>query len=340
MSFNGLIAVEMRILITGATGYVGTNLVDSLWRRGNLLRVLALPGTVGAFGTRERIEVITGDLSLMDVLRRAVADVDTVYHLAALLPGARAETLRSVNVAGTENVLAACLAARVRRLVYVSSVSVYASAPRGFPVAEDYPLRAHGNAAYREYAQSKIDAERILLRPRIRSELEHVIIRAPAVYGPRARWVERLLLRILVSPGAALRAARRSPVMQWVYVSDLVHGLVLGGADLAAANQVFNIAGGEYTGLARVTGVVAKLLAGSRREEGASAVLRQLPACNELKWDIRKAADVLGYTPQVTLDDGLARVLLSLRTVPVPVAAGNRWDSAVALPVRLATGVN
>src|SRR5882724_6256765 len=238
-------AAAMRMLLTGATGYIGRHLVESLLGRGAALRVLALPGTEHDVPYRDRVEVVTGELSHVDVLRQAALGMEIVYHLAAQLPGTRGATLRSVNVDGTRNVVDACVAMRPRRLILMSSVAVYAPALSGVPVAEDQPLEAHGSLAYRDYAQSKIDAERLLQKSCVRHGLDHVIVRAPAVYGPHAQWIERALLRILASPLTALRKARNSPSMQWIYVNDLVQGLMLAGTVPSAANGVFNVAGGE-----------------------------------------------------------------------------------------------
>jgi nucleoside-diphosphate-sugar epimerase len=127
--------------------------------------------------------------------------------------------------------------------------------------------------------------------------------------------------------------------MQWVYVSDLVNGLVLGGTAAAARNQIFNIAGGESTGLGRVIEIIAEILAGHQREAWSWAGLHRMVPSEELKWSIRKAIDILGYTPQVTLGDGLARVLQSLRTT-APDFRGNRPDLTIGLPVRRATNAS
>src|SRR5687767_1804624 len=142
---------SMRVLLTGATGFVGTEVLEQLLDRGDEVRVLALPETVERLRDREHVEVVAGSLSDPGALDEAARNVEVVYHLAAIhLSALRASVspgdLRIVNVEGTGHLLRACAANAVRRVVFTSSAAVYNAAPWPFmwPIHETFPLRTTG----------------------------------------------------------------------------------------------------------------------------------------------------------------------------------------------------
>ena len=236
----------MRVLLTGATGLIGPHVLERLVARGDFVRVLTLPDTLEKVQDHDRVEVVVGSLGDRDLLAEAAEGVEVVYHIGALMNSECRDLVR-VNLHGTDNLLEASLAREVKRVVFTSSMAVYSPSPLPsmWPIIEDSPLKAHGGDNLRNYGQSKIDGEKLIFRFHRNHKLEYVILRAPAVYGPEAAWVVQLLQQLMSNPWQVLSPGARSYHMQWVHVDDLAEGIVLAGTRLAAANNIFNIAGDE-----------------------------------------------------------------------------------------------
>lgn len=167
------------LLITGATGFIGSHFVEALARRGITARALVRATSDRSMLERFGMEWAIGDLGDSLALRRAVADVGTVVHLAAATRALRTAGFQEVNTAGTLRLIEAMEAeGSGRRMVYLSSLAA-AGPSQGGPVGpehEDRPLTTYG--------RSKLEGERILLG---RPGVEGVVLRPPAVYGPRDR---------------------------------------------------------------------------------------------------------------------------------------------------------
>jgi dihydroflavonol-4-reductase len=165
----------MTVVVTGATGHVGANLVRMLLERGDAVRVLVRDRVAPIEGLE--LERIRGDVRDPDSLRRALAGADVVYHCAAVISidGDRKGLVPAVNVGGARNVAEAALACGVRRMVHVSSVHAFESEPLDRPLDEtrervsrrDRPAydrsKAAGEAAVREVVAKGLDA--VILHP-------------------------------------------------------------------------------------------------------------------------------------------------------------------------------
>src|SRR5262245_45273603 len=183
----------MTVLLTGPTGAVGQYVIEQGLVRGLKLRVLALPETMHRVPQRNQLEIIPGDLGNDDAIAEAVRDIDTIFHTAVLSPPpARSiEEMTSVNTHGTRRLLEAS-AGRIRRFVFVSSVTVYTPhrTPDTWPVRAEAPRLAHGNAQLTAYGQSLIDAEDLVFEASKRYGMEYTIIRPTVVCGRSARFAE------------------------------------------------------------------------------------------------------------------------------------------------------
>jgi nucleoside-diphosphate-sugar epimerase len=303
----------MRVLVTGATGLTGRHVLEQLLARGDSVRALVLPETIERMRYRDQVEVALGSLADEEVLKRATVDVEVVYHLAQLspAPGNKVDDLIETNVNGTENLLRACAdSGAVRRFVFQSSVQVYSPhpLPRMWPVKEDAVRRAHGVEHMKNYGQSKIEAEDIIVDFHSRFNLEYVILRPATIYGPGDRAVEQLLLQLVQNPRAAFSYDAQWGGMQWVYVGDLAQAILQAGTRPDAANHMFTIAGGELMTTRSVVAALRELMQPPQqrraRQFRASKGQHQL-----IRYDLTKAESLLGYVPQVTLKDGLEKVL-------------------------------
>ncbi len=212
----------MKVLVTGATGFVGSHLIDTLLARGHdvtaLVRSPARAAPLAARGVR----LVTGDLAARDALRDATADQQAVIHAAAVTGAPDEATFLAANRDGTANVVeAAVRAGSVERLVLVSSGAAGGPAAKGAPRTGHEPDRP-----VTMYGRSKLAAEAVLRD----AAVPWTILRPPAVYGPRD--LDGFL--------PVFRAARRlglAPVFgDGTQELSLVHAADLAAACLAAAS--------------------------------------------------------------------------------------------------------
>ena len=218
-----------KVLITGGAGSLGRELTASLTRFGHRVRVFDLPSCdFTPFGGMARAEILKGDIRDLDRVRRAVSDVDAVVHLAALLPPAserNRDLTMTVNVGGTENVVEALqLESPGAHLIFSSSVSVY-----GDTTGEEPPIRvSHSQSALDLYAESKIEAERVvLLGAPLHTILRISGISVPAFLEPPAVW-----------------PFMRDQRIEFVCRTDVVGALSACVGAVDAEGKVFNVAGG------------------------------------------------------------------------------------------------
>lgn len=164
----------MKVLVTGATGKVGSRLARRLAQRGDHVRALVRDASRAAELRAADVELAVGDLLDVDSLRAAVRGVDAVVHCAAFFRGATAEQAHAVNDVGTRHLADAARATSVKRFVFTSTGLVYGS-NGGRLAREDDPC-----APTAAYPQSKLAAERFLLA---REGLDVRVLRLPFVYG-------------------------------------------------------------------------------------------------------------------------------------------------------------
>ena len=170
-------------LVTGATGHIGNVLVKKLLAQGGKVRALLLPGEDPAPLAALDVEQVEGNVLDYQALASAFEGVHNVYHLAgiiSIMPG-EDELMQVVNVLGTRNVIQAARAARIRRLVYTSSIHAISRVPHGVDIDERLPYDPHN--PYGEYDRSKARASLEVLQAAGR-ELDAVVVCPTGVIGP------------------------------------------------------------------------------------------------------------------------------------------------------------
>lgn len=211
--------MRRRTLITGATGFVGSHLVQRLTSQGWQVGALVRATSDTRLLRRHHVELHPGDLSDEEAIRRAVDGVDVVFHLAATTFARSEQDFVRANVEGTRRLVEAITSAASppRRLVYLSSYAACGPADDGRARAVDDPP-----APLTAYGRSKLAGE-ALVRPLEARGVEVVILRAPAVYGPR----DRALLSYfrLVRWGLAPSPAGAGERLHLIYVCDLAAAL-------------------------------------------------------------------------------------------------------------------
>src|SRR5260370_41624078 len=183
--------ISKKILVTGATGFIGSHLVELLVARGHCVRAFAHYRSQGVEGhlsqvarqQESNLEIVVGDVADYGRVRSLMDGVDTVYHLAALIAIPYSylapESYFRVNALGALNFAKACLESGVRRLIHTSTSEVYGTA-RYQPIDEEHPLQAQS-----PYAASKIAADKIMESFYLSFGLPVVVMRPFNSYVPR-----------------------------------------------------------------------------------------------------------------------------------------------------------
>jgi nucleoside-diphosphate-sugar epimerase len=314
------------ILATGGNGFVGRHLVSALQNRGDRVRVLALPGEDAGWLEQRGVAVHRGDVRVPESLAEPVRGVDAVLHLAAMMDVWRPiADYRAVNVTGTENIARAALRAGVRRFVHMSSSSVYGMA-LGHPADESFPLAPFPDP----YPVTKAEGDLAVQRMIAKDYLPAVIIRPDQIFGPGdhlhfGRMADRL------RSGRGIVVGRGDNAMPFVYVTDVVRGLLLALDHDRAPGQAYNITNDHPLTQNELLCAIADGVAASpprfhipyRALYAAAYLAERLammapshnrPAFTRLgvaffgtdnRYAIGKARRELGYSPQVDLRDGV-----------------------------------
>lgn len=319
----------MRVLVTGANGFVGSNLCAALLGDGVATRGLVREDSDLSFiaGLTD-LEVMTGDITDPGSLDAAMKDIDIVYHVAALTSDwGPWESFRRINVEGVRNVMEAARASAVRRVVHISSVSVY-----GFPGRTDIPE----DAAFvprpgDPYITTKVEGERLALGYHGHG-LEVTAIRPGGVFGPNDRTTTLQLAPELIGGKLPLVDGGRHRTAP-VYIDNLVQMIRLAGDSDRAGGEAYNavddgrVTWREFFGwlcedlgcappsksfpaaLAWPAAVVLETAAKLARRKESPPInkfrVRAVMADNHYSPD--KARRELGYNPQISTREGLRR---------------------------------
>jgi dihydroflavonol-4-reductase len=208
------------IVVTGAAGHAGANLVRALVAQGRPVRALVHLDRKALEGLD--VEVVKGDICDLDSLLKAFEGAEVVYHLAACIAIGNEpwSLLEAVNITGTRNVVEACLRCGVRRLVHFSSIHTLVDTTNDSPVDESKPLVA--SRRYPAYDRSKAAAEREVYKG-IEKGLDAIIISPTAIIGPhdyRPSHLGDALIRMANGRLPALVSGG----FDWVDVRDVVQG--------------------------------------------------------------------------------------------------------------------
>ena len=257
----------MKVLVTGAAGFLGGHLVDMLLERGDEVRAMVrLVEDSKRLQSLAGVEVVYGDLTDAESLKKAVRGVRRVYNVAAKTgPWGLEDVYRAVNVGGVVDLVTVAMDAGVERIVHTSSITVYGHHLHGI-VTEEHPFHAEDNP----YSRTKIAGEKIL-KNMVKDRGAPVVIVRPAwIYGPRdnasfGRFVA------LVESGKGFLIGSGKNVVPVVYVRDVAQGLIKAGdAGIEAIGQAYTIADDRRVTQAEYLNTIADFL-------GVSPVARHIP---------------------------------------------------------------
>jgi dihydroflavonol-4-reductase len=216
----------MVVIVTGATGHIGNVLVRELLNEGATVRALVLPGDDKRPLAGLDVDTVYGDITNLESLKSAFSGVDIVFHLAGIvtiMPG-MASVLDRVNVGGLRNVIEACRACRVRRLVYTSSIHAVAEPPHGTVIDESQPFDP--DYVLGDYARSKARATLLLLDEIDKGGLDAVICCPTGVIGPWDFGISNIG-QLIIDFASGYLKSYVSGAYDFVDVRDVARGLVV-----------------------------------------------------------------------------------------------------------------
>lgn len=326
----------MRVVVTGATGHVGNNLVRALLERGEQVRVLLFPDDTTRPIEGLPVERVMGDVCDLDSLLQAFRGADLVYHVAgivAIMPGQSA-LLQRVNVRGTANVVQACLRTGVPRLVYTASIHALVEPPHGTVIDERMPFDPTQIAT--EYGQSKARAALEVLRG-VEQGLDAVIACPSGIIGPHD-YRPSVVGQLFIDSAQRHLPAYVSGAYDFVDVRDVAAGLIA-AAERGRRGETY-ILSGEYITVRRMLGLVEELT-GVRAPRIclphwlARGVARCAPAYSRLtKKQLPFTEDSLGVlvsNARINHEKATAELGYAPRALAETLADTLRWFQAVGM---------
>jgi UDP-N-acetylglucosamine 4-epimerase len=307
----------MRVLVTGGAGFIGSNLVESLLKNENVeeLRVLdnlatGSTGNIEEFYSYPGFEFLQGDIRDYSTCLQACEGIDVITHQAALGSVPRSIndplTTNEVNITGTLNIFNAAKEKKIRRIVYAASSSTYGD-HSGLPKVEDeigQPLSPYAVTKYVNELYAKVYADIY--------GMEFIGLRYFNVFGPKQNPEGPYAAVIPLFIEAFLNG--QSPVINgdgkhsrdFTYVSNAVQANILSlfTENKKAINQVYNIAYGQQTSLQQLFDHLKKI--SGKPIEATSGPERTGDVKHSLA-DITKAKQLLGYDPEISVEEGLRR---------------------------------
>jgi NAD dependent epimerase/dehydratase len=309
------------VLVTGAGGFIASHLVEKLVELGARVRAFVRYNSRGDPGLlaqltpdqSQAVEIIAGDLRDLPAVRAAMQNVSIVFHLGALIaipysyihPAEVVET----NITGTLNVLLAGREAGMERIIHTSTSEVYGTALR-VPIDETHPLQGQS-----PYSASKIGADKLAESFYCAFNLPVVTLRPFNTYGPRqsARAVIPTIITQALTQDV-IRLGNLDARRDLTYVTDTVAGFLRVAETPGVDGEVFNLGSGSEVRIGELAQTIIDLVGRPVRIEVDAERLRpEKSEVQRLLSDNRLANERLGWTPQVSLPQGLSNTLEWIR---------------------------
>ena len=306
----------MKILITGADGFIGSHLTEALVRAGYDVRAFVLYNSFNSWGwldhcapdVKGKFEVFAGDIRDPNGVRAAMKGCDVVLNLAALIAIPYSyhspDTYVDTNIKGTLNIVQAARDLGISKVIQTSTSEVYGTA-QFVPITEEHPLQGQS-----PYSASKIGADQIAMSFYSSFETPVLVLRPFNTYGPRqsARAVIPTIITQIASGQRQIKLGAIHPTRDFNYIADAVAGFIAALESDKGVGEVINVGsnfeisiGDTAKTIAEVMGVEIEILCDEQRIRPEKSEVERLWACN------KKARELLGWQPQYGGLDGFRR---------------------------------
>jgi nucleoside-diphosphate-sugar epimerase len=313
----------VKILVTGGSGFIGSHLVDRMLEKGYDVRCLVRKTSNLRWLKDPKIELVTGSFFDESALKKAVIEVDYVYHVAGAVMSKTKSGYFVSNHLATKNLIESCLKFNrdLKRFIFVSSSTVCGPSYDGKPVNETTPCFPITN-----YGRSKLEAEKEVLSNG--NEIPVTVIRAPAIYGPRDEAIYYYFKA--VNSGLISLIGFSNKYVSLIHSSDLVKGIILAGENEKAISQIYFISSDGWYSWVELSEVIRNVvgrktitiriphflvyttaaisqLIGYFSAKGAVFNIEKAKDFTQQYWicDISKAKNELGYYQEINLEDGI-----------------------------------
>lgn len=311
MSFKG-----KRVLVTGADGFIGSHLAETLARQGAQVRAFCMYNSSGSWGwldtlepeVKSQLDVVLGDIRDARFVMQSCREMELIFHLAALIAIPYSyqapESFIDTNVRGTLNVLEANRQSGCTRMVHASTSEVYGT-PDTLPITETHPLKGQS-----PYSASKIAADKLCEAYACSFETPVVVLRPFNTYGPRqsARAVLPSIFLQLLGGATEVRLGSLWPRRDFTFVDDTVRGFLLAGSCELQPGEVIQLGTGKAVSIGELFEQVCRTLGVKARTVTDPPRLRPKGSeVAELLSNPARARERLGWQPEVSLEEGLRR---------------------------------
>jgi NAD dependent epimerase/dehydratase len=307
-----------RILVTGADGFMGSHLVESLLNENCQIRAFTYYNSFNSWGwldtfskdKLENIEIIAGDIRDPNGVKIAVKGIDIVFHLAALIaipfsyhsPDSYIDT----NIKGTLNVLQACRDYNIERVIVTSTSEVYGTA-QYVPIDEKHPFQGQS-----PYSASKIGADKIAESFFCSFKTPVIIARPFNTYGPRqsARAIIPTIITQLLNGNEKILLGSLHPTRDLNYVSDICKGMILLAKCDEAIGKEVNIGSNTEISMGTLANMLIKL--SKANVKIVSEDLRKRPDKSEVERLVCNNSlmkEITGWEPETSLKEGLLKTI-------------------------------
>jgi NAD dependent epimerase/dehydratase len=306
----------MKALITGADGFIGSHLTETLLKAGYQVKAMSLYNSFNFWGWLEQItprpelEIVCGDIRDPYFCEEVCKDVEIIFHLAALIAipysYTAPESFVDTNVRGTLNICQAARKNKVKRIICTSTSEVYGTA-KHIPIDENHPLQPQS-----PYSASKIGSDAVAMSFYNAFGLPLTLARPFNTYGPRqsARAVIPTIITQIASGAESIKLGDVTPTRDFNYVLDICQGFLgLAGCD-GAIGEVVNIGSGTEISVRDTLELIRDIMQSG--VEFVTEDLRLRPENSEvfrLKCDNTKIRALTGYEPKYTLREGLEKTI-------------------------------
>jgi NAD dependent epimerase/dehydratase len=309
-----------KVLVTGAGGFIGSHLVEAVVRKGCKVRAFVHYNSFNSWGwmdylnqakdIKNYIEIFSGDVRDPYGVKKAMRDIDIVFHLAALIGIPYSynspESYVDTNIKGTLNILQAGRELEIQKIIHTSTSEVYGTA-QFTPITEEHPINPQS-----PYSATKAAADFVALSFYRSFNTPATVIRPFNTYGPRqsARAIIPTIISQIISKETKVRLGDVYPKRDFIYVKDTVQGFIDAAESDKSVGKVIHIGSSSEISISELANLIAKLMDSKIEIEVADE--RKRPEKSEVERllaDNSRARELIGWSPRYRLEDGIAETI-------------------------------